>query len=133
MGLFFGNSLPFPPSPSPGLPSFSTGLSDVILLKGASGKYMNASQKSHLGMMFAMIFRVQWGQKLPESGKMCFDKNVPGPCKGATGRSSISGGDVIQQMSTSLLTGSHKKLKFLNCDPPIHPKREFLNSQVTAI
>ena len=36
---------------------------------------MNASQKSHLGMIFAMIFRVQWGQKLPESGKLCFEQN----------------------------------------------------------
>ena len=83
MGLFFGNSLPFPPSPSPGLPSFSTGLSDVILLKGASGKYMNASQKSHLEMIFAMIFRVQWGPKSPKSEIMCLTKMYPGACKGA--------------------------------------------------
>ena len=84
---------------------------------------MNASQKSHLRMMFAMIFRVQWGQKLPESGKMCFDKNVPGPCKGATGRSSISGGDVIQKMSTSLLTGSHKKNQIFKLRPPHTSKK----------
>ena len=38
---------------------------------------------SHLGRMFGMIFRVQWGQKSPKSGKMCLTKMYPGPCKGA--------------------------------------------------
>ena len=47
---------------------------------------------SHLGRMFGMIFRVQWGQKSPKSGKMCLTKMYrvlarvpPGPGKGAAG------------------------------------------------
>ena len=38
---------------------------------------------SHLGRMFGMIFRVQWGQKSPKSGKMCLTKMYPCPCTGA--------------------------------------------------
>ena len=30
-----------------------------------------------------MIFRVQWSQKSPKSGKMCLTKMYLGPCKGA--------------------------------------------------
>ena len=40
---------------------------------------------SHLGRMFGMIFRVQWGQKSPKSGKMCLTKMYLGPCKVAAG------------------------------------------------
>ena len=40
---------------------------------------------SHLGRMFGMIFRVQWGQKSPKGLIMCLTKMYPGPCKGATG------------------------------------------------
>ena len=32
---------------------------------------------SHLGRIFGMIFRVQWGQKSPKSGKMCLTKMNP--------------------------------------------------------
>ena len=38
---------------------------------------------SHLRRMFGIIFRVQWGQKSPKSGKMCLTKMYPGPCMGA--------------------------------------------------
>ena len=38
---------------------------------------------SHLGRMFGMIFRVQWGQKSPKNGNMCLTKMYPCPCKGA--------------------------------------------------
>ena len=36
---------------------------------------------AYLGRKFGMIFRVQWGQKSPKSGKMCLTKMYPGPCK----------------------------------------------------
>ena len=71
---------------------------------------------SYLGRMFGMIFRVQWGQKSPKSGKMCLTKmqrvlaRVPqGPCKsaegagkGAAGRSSISGAAPLQGLGGTL-------------------------------
>ena len=40
---------------------------------------------SHLGRMFGIIFRVQWGKKSPKSGQMCLTKMYLGPCKGAAG------------------------------------------------
>ena len=40
-----------------------------------------------------MVFRVKWGQKSPKSKKMRLAKMYLDPCKGAAGRSSISGGN----------------------------------------
>ena len=75
---------------------------------------------SHLGRMFGMIFRVQWGQKSPKSGKMCLTKMYPGPCKGAAGRSSISGAAPSQGHGN--IFGQTRFSTFWQFLTPLNPK-----------